>query len=48
LHLLRVYAIKCALHYHFDRLIAQMHLEQERVTGLTTETPEPALETVVA
>ncbi len=39
LHLLRVYAIKCALHYHFDRLIAQMHLEQERVTGFTAERP---------
>jgi hypothetical protein len=48
LHLLRVYAIKCALHYHFDRLITQMHLEQERVTGLTVETPEPTLETLVA
>jgi len=28
LRLLRVYAIKCALHFHFDRLIAQMVAER--------------------
>jgi hypothetical protein len=26
--LLRIYAVKCALHYHFDRLIAQMKAER--------------------
>ena len=28
LRLLRIYAVKCALHYHFDRLIAQMKAER--------------------
>jgi hypothetical protein len=28
--LLRVYVIKCALHFHFDRLIAQMHAERAK------------------
>ena len=29
--LLRVYVIKCALHFHFDRLIAQMHAERAKL-----------------
>jgi radical SAM superfamily enzyme YgiQ (UPF0313 family) len=33
LGLLRVYVIKCALHFHFVRLIAQMHTERERLSA---------------
>jgi radical SAM superfamily enzyme YgiQ (UPF0313 family) len=29
--LLRVYVIKCALHFHFNRLIAQMHVERAQL-----------------
>ncbi|WP_428487356.1 DUF4070 domain-containing protein [Rhodopila sp.] len=31
LHLLRIYAIRCALHFHFDRLIAQMLAERAQL-----------------
>jgi hypothetical protein len=40
LHLLRIYAIKCALHYHFDRLIAQMVVEQKQSYGVSTAEKE--------
>jgi radical SAM superfamily enzyme YgiQ (UPF0313 family) len=29
--LLRIYVIKCALHFHFDRLIAQMHVDRAKL-----------------
>jgi hypothetical protein len=35
--LLRVYAIKCALHYHFDRLIAHMSVEREELYRATSD-----------
>jgi hypothetical protein len=35
LHLLRVYAIKCALHFHFDRLITQMLAERAQLENET-------------
>jgi radical SAM superfamily enzyme YgiQ (UPF0313 family) len=31
LHLLRVYAVKCALHFHFDRLIVRMLTERAQL-----------------
>ena len=33
LDLLRIYAVKCALHFHFDRLIAQMRADRARLNS---------------
>ena len=47
LRLLRIYAVKCALHHHFDRLIAQMKIERAELppeidTGRQVSTAAPA------
>ncbi len=42
LHLLRVYAVRCALHYHFDRLIAQMQAERAELPPEVDSGPQLA------
>ena len=42
LHLLRIYAVKCALHYHFDRLVAQMRTERIALQA-EVKSREPAM-----
>ena len=42
LRLLRIYAVKCALHYHFDRLIAQMKAERAELPPEVDSGPQPA------
>jgi radical SAM superfamily enzyme YgiQ (UPF0313 family) len=42
LRLLRIYAVKCALHYHFDRLIAQMKAERAELPPEVDSRPQPA------
>ena len=42
LHLLRIYAVKCALHYHFDRLIAQMKAERAELPPEVDSGPQLA------
>lgn len=39
IHVLRVYAIRCALHFHFDRLITQMLAERAQL--LEEDRPPP-------
>ena len=39
LHLLRVYAIKCALHFHFDRLITRMLAERAQLMDKADDEP---------
>ena len=43
LRLLRIYAVKCALHYHFDRLIAQMKAERAELPPEVDSGPQLAL-----
>jgi radical SAM superfamily enzyme YgiQ (UPF0313 family) len=42
LRLLRIYAVKCALHYHFDRLIAQMKAERAELPREVDSGPQLA------
>jgi radical SAM superfamily enzyme YgiQ (UPF0313 family) len=42
LRLLRIYAVKCALHYHFDRLIAQMKAERAELPPEVDSGPQLA------
>ena len=42
LRLLRIYAVKCALHYHFDRLIARMKAERAELPREVDSGPQPA------
>ena len=42
LRLLRIYAVKCALHYHFDRLIARMKAERAELPPEVDSGPQPA------
>jgi hypothetical protein len=42
LRLLRIYAVKCALHYHFDRLIAQMKAERAELPAEVDSGPQLA------
>ncbi len=42
LRLLRIYAVKCALHYHFDRLIAQMKAERAELPPEVDSGRQPA------
>ena len=42
LRLLRIYAVKCALHYHFDRLIAQMETERSKLPPEVDSGPQQA------
>ncbi len=42
LRLLRIYAVKCALHYHFDRLIAQMKTERAKLPLEVDSVRQPA------
>ena len=42
LHLLHIYAVKCALHYHFDRLIAQMKADRAELPPEVDSGPQLA------
>ena len=42
LRLLRIYAVKCALHYHFDRLIAQMKADRAELPPEVDSGPQLA------
>ncbi len=42
LRLLRIYAVKCALHYHFDRLISQMKADRAELPPEVDSGPQLA------